>query len=217
MSKTENAAKDTRLRVLESACRAFAAKGYRDTTIQEICDGAGANVASVNYYFGNKEKLYWAVWGHAMSITRAAHPVDWDAGRSPDERIRDLIRARILAIFDRRPGGWMPRIVQREMADPTDMTPSLLKTFMKPMRLKLEAVVRETLGAKADDFQVRSCAFSVMSQFVFLNVGRRARLRLFGRETPTKRQLDRLIRQAQEFALAGIRGVQEAIGKGRLG
>jgi TetR/AcrR family transcriptional regulator, regulator of cefoperazone and chloramphenicol sensitivity len=45
----------TRQRLLESACQIFANKGYRDTTIADISELAGTNVAAVNYHFGDKE------------------------------------------------------------------------------------------------------------------------------------------------------------------
>lgn len=61
----------TRGRVLESACRLFAAKGYRDATVQEICDEAGANVAAVNYYYGSKMALAREVFKRRMEPLNA--------------------------------------------------------------------------------------------------------------------------------------------------
>ncbi|MBW2127416.1 MAG: helix-turn-helix transcriptional regulator [Deltaproteobacteria bacterium] len=39
-----------------SACEVFAEKGYRAATIADICGRAKANVAAVNYYFGDKPR-----------------------------------------------------------------------------------------------------------------------------------------------------------------
>ncbi|MDH4012180.1 MAG: TetR family transcriptional regulator, partial [Desulfobacterales bacterium] len=46
--------KETRNRLLNAACEVFAEKGYRNAKVAEICHRAGANVAAVNYYFGDK-------------------------------------------------------------------------------------------------------------------------------------------------------------------
>ena len=45
-------------RLLEAAERVFAEKGYKAASVREICKQAGLNIAGVNYYFGDKERLY---------------------------------------------------------------------------------------------------------------------------------------------------------------
>ena len=47
---------DTERRVLEAAGEVFAALGYRAATVRQICEKAGANIAAVNYYYGDKER-----------------------------------------------------------------------------------------------------------------------------------------------------------------
>src|SRR5580658_9085542 len=49
---------ETRQRLLDAAGRAFAEFGFRDATVRDICKRASANVAAVNYHFGDKERLY---------------------------------------------------------------------------------------------------------------------------------------------------------------
>src|ERR1700736_611736 len=48
----------TREKLLEVAEHVFADRGYQAATIREICVRAGANVAAVNYHFGDKLGLY---------------------------------------------------------------------------------------------------------------------------------------------------------------
>ena len=75
---------DTRLRVLESAVEVFAARGFRDATIHGICEGAEANIAAVNYYFGAKQALHGAAietlqhlpWNHTSAAARLTEVLD---------------------------------------------------------------------------------------------------------------------------------------------
>jgi AcrR family transcriptional regulator len=57
MKPAEKQESGTRGQLLKSACKVFAEKGYREATIAEICEKAGANIAAVNYYFRDKESL----------------------------------------------------------------------------------------------------------------------------------------------------------------
>ncbi|SMF01660.1 TetR/AcrR family transcriptional regulator [Pseudobacteriovorax antillogorgiicola] len=49
---------DSRSRVRIAATKLFAAHGYGRTTTKQICELAGANISSVNYYFNSKLDLY---------------------------------------------------------------------------------------------------------------------------------------------------------------
>ena len=49
---------ESRQRLLEVAEELFAHRGFDGTTVREICDRAGMNVAAVNYHFGDKETLF---------------------------------------------------------------------------------------------------------------------------------------------------------------
>lgn len=49
---------ETQKRLIESAERIFAEKGYHGTSVRDITNAASANVAAVNYHFGSKEGLF---------------------------------------------------------------------------------------------------------------------------------------------------------------
>ena len=59
------AADDPRDRILLAAGREFAEKGYEAATVRDICLAAGVNLAAVNYYFGDKKRLYTESVKHA--------------------------------------------------------------------------------------------------------------------------------------------------------
>lgn len=206
----------TRQALLDKACAIFARQGYRDTTVAEICRAARANIASVNYYFGSKEHLYEEVWRHALEIGRTASGATGRDGASAEAWLRAHIRARVLAVFDEGPGGFFPRIMQREMASPTAITQRMRDKYLQPLFLKMEKAVGTLLGPRATGLQVRACCSSIHSQYVILNVMRHARERVFHGRCPTQGDVNRVASQIEEFVMAGLRGVRAKIEKGEL-
>jgi AcrR family transcriptional regulator len=55
---------DTRLRILQTALRVFAAEGYEGASTRTLAQRANVNLPALQYYFGNKEGLYRAVIDH---------------------------------------------------------------------------------------------------------------------------------------------------------
>ena len=50
----KNGDRETRDRLLKASTRLFADRGFKHVTVREICRAARANVAAVNYHFGDK-------------------------------------------------------------------------------------------------------------------------------------------------------------------
>lgn len=55
---TTGANDSVRARLLQAALDCFLADEYQNVTTRKIADQAGANIAMIRYYFGNKEGLY---------------------------------------------------------------------------------------------------------------------------------------------------------------
>jgi AcrR family transcriptional regulator len=62
---------ETRERVRRAAAQLFADRGFKKVTVRDICRGARANVAAVNYHFGDKNGLYREVLQRAIDTLRA--------------------------------------------------------------------------------------------------------------------------------------------------
>ena len=88
-----------KVRLLESACEVFADKGYRDATVAEICECAGANIAAVNYYFGSKDTLYVEAW--RLSFQRSLETYPADGGIAASASAEQRLRGRISSIIRR--------------------------------------------------------------------------------------------------------------------
>jgi len=70
--KNGDANKGVRDRLLDSAEVLFCEHGFEGASIRDIAAAAACNIASVNYYFGGKEKLYEEVWRRHLIPMRDA-------------------------------------------------------------------------------------------------------------------------------------------------
>jgi len=196
---------NTQLRVLESASAVFAEKGYRDSTIAEICEHASANVASVNYYFGDKSQLYDQVWRHAHRIANETHPLDAGLNdeASPEECLYAFVSGIVKRIFSRGPAGHFTRLMAREIAEPTLAHKAIAEEAIRPERERLEGIISTLLDGKRTKDQVRMCASSVIGQCLFLNLNKPGHNRDF-----SSSQIEALTQHITRFSLAGIREVK---------
>ena len=211
----------TRGRLLDSARVIFAQKGYRDATIAEICEGAGANIAAVNYHFGDKETLYVEAWRTAFHRSLKVHPPD--GGVADDAPPEHRLRGRIFAVLRRirDPESHEFEIVHKEMANPTGLLGEVMRESIEPIRQALMSVVRELLGPKAWQRQVLLCMMSIRAQcFDHVAHGRGRSLVPGGGpadEAPlSEMDVDVMADHVVRFSLAGIREVRRRIERGEL-
>lgn len=214
MGSPANRSHDTRRRLLDSACQVFAQKGYRDATIAAICRRAGANIAAVNYHFGDKESLYVEAWRHSFQASLKTHPPD--GGVADDAPAEARLRARVAALLDRiaDEASCEFAIICTELANPTGLLHEAMRDTIRPLREKMTGLVRELIGPRASDRQVRFCQISILSQCLDL-MRRRRLVRRMGDQGPLPiddlgAYADHIVR----FSLAGIRAVREDAERG---
>lgn len=210
----------TRERLLHAACEVFAASGFRDATIAEICRRAGANVAAVNYHFGSKENLYVEAWRHAFHMSLEAYPPD--GGAAPDAPAEERLRGRLLSIMHRisDPENHEFEIVHKELANPTGLLTEVMRESIGPLQEGFEAVVAELLGGRATEQQVRLCQMSVKAMCfgpMLHERRRRAAPEKLPPPGPPPLEVDFevLADHITRFTLGGIREIKRTLGKPR--
>jgi TetR/AcrR family transcriptional regulator, regulator of cefoperazone and chloramphenicol sensitivity len=204
----------TRGKLLAAAGEIFGEKGFRETTIAEICLKAGTNVAAVNYHFGSKEALYREAWRHAFAQSVQAHPPDGGvaADAPPEERLRGQVMALLHRIADENNREF--RFMQREFSNPTGLLEEVMREEIRPLQQRTEQVVRELLGPQVAQEEARFCEVGIISQCVNPIIIRSG-------QDPAKensegpRRIDDIeayARHVVAFSLAGIAAVRAASG-----
>jgi len=206
---------ETRLHLLEAACEVFAARGFREGTIAEICSKAKANAAAANYHFGSKEGLYVESWRHAFNRSLKAYPPDGGvaSGAPVEERLRGRVRSIMERIID--PESHDFDMVHKEIANPTGLLAGVMQESMEPIFQGLGSVVRELLGEHCTAESVRLCLMSIRAQCFGPLLRERRRKTASGSllpvSDPIQEDVEVLANHVTRFSLAGIREVRDLI------
>ena len=220
MKPMEKQGSGTRAQLLEAACKVFAEKGYRDATIAEICEQAGANIAAVNYYFRDKETLYAEAWRITFQRSLEAYPPD--GGIPANAPAEERLRGRIISLVQRiiNPENHEFEIVRKELANPTGLLEEVMRESIEPLARSLSAIVRELLGENASELQVRLCQMSIMAQCLHPMMRHRFH-KLFaagGSEpSPLGYGVQVVAEHVIRFSLAGIKEIRRRIEGGEYG
>jgi len=144
---------DTRQRLLEAAIEVFAEKGFEAATVREICRRADANVAAVNYHFGDKQRLYATIFDTVFRTLREQRPPFLPRTAPPEARLEAYVRSFFHELFSCQMQG--PQCIQlgaiylMEIARPTEVLDQVVSGFLAEDVAELEHIVTVLLGASA--------------------------------------------------------------------
>ena len=152
---------EARAQLLHVALRLFSEKGFSKTSTREIAQAAGANIAAIRYYFGDKAGLYRAVFTEPMG--RASD--DIALYNQPQLNLQQSLEGFFKSFLAPLKQGELvqlcTRLHFREMLEPTGLWAEEVDNGIKPAHAALVAVLCRHLAlAKADD-AVHRLAFSI--------------------------------------------------------
>jgi TetR/AcrR family transcriptional regulator, regulator of cefoperazone and chloramphenicol sensitivity len=200
--------RETRARLLEEGRKLFAAQGFRRVTVREICTAAGANVAAINYHFGDKLGLYREVLQSAIAVMQESTELARQAGEggSSEQKLRAFIRA-FLQRLGQVKDPWIHQLMTHEMAQPTEALDEVIQRVIVPRIDYMRELVTDILGVPADDERVLRCVLSVQSQFHAAMANPVSR-RLVPGFTGDPEAVDRLAQHIADFSIGGIRSLR---------
>jgi AcrR family transcriptional regulator len=196
---------EPRERLLWAAGEIFAEKGCRAATVREIVRQAGANIAAVNYYFGDKEHLYLETVQYAAQQCESALPrPTWAPGTPPEQKLRDFIRVFLARVAPEREPAWCGRLILREMSQPTPACAEFVRQFVRPNFEALQMILGELLSADVPPLKRYLIGFSIIGQCLHYRVARPVVTLLLGEEGARRLDVDTLAEHITEFSLAAL-------------
>jgi TetR/AcrR family transcriptional regulator, regulator of cefoperazone and chloramphenicol sensitivity len=199
---------ETRARLLKAAGRLFAERGFKKVTVRDICRAARANVAAVNYHFGDKDGLYREALQIAIDVVRSTTDAGRQAGegRRPEEKLR-----RYFSVFLQRaltPGHEnLHQLIQREIDDPTAALDAFVEEAVRPRVEYIASIVAEMTGRDARDPLTLRCVGSILSQVLVYVRKNPIADRLGFSFRGSADEIDAAARHIAAFSAAGVRAI----------
>ncbi len=198
--------------LLAAARKLFAERGFRRTSVRDIANEAGSNVAAVNYHFGSKENLYREVFRqHKLSArergTAAVNEILEESGGNPtvESVLEAFSRASRNARSPSDTRNWMT-LIHRELAEPRLDPQFGLKEIIEP----LQQILSQAISAACPNLKEKSlqmCIHSFLAQLSHMNNLQVYFADLDSKEIPLL-DFDEAIHHIVRFTSAGIKEVQ---------
>jgi len=194
-----------RLRLLDAAGAAFAASGFAGASVRDISSAAGANIAAINYYFGDKERLYAEAVKFACDRSSAKYPMpDWPIGTPPWQRLQDFIDTFVHRLLDADNKPWQTQLIMRELAQPTSACAEWIRDYVRPLAETLKAILAELAPTGTSEDQLYLIGFSIVSQCLYYRQNRPIGEQLMGAERFAKLTPDTITRHIIRFTGAAL-------------
>lgn len=164
---------EARAQLIRAALKLFSEKGFAKTSTRAIAQAAGANVAAISYYFGDKAGLYRAVFTEPLGVVGDR---DVTAYNQPGQSLRDSLRVFLGSFLEPMKQGELvqlsARLHFREMLEPTGLWAQEVDEGIRPAHAAVVAMLSRHIGIAAPDDAVHRLAFSIGGMVVQLFVCR---------------------------------------------
>ena len=156
----------TKDRLINAAAVLFAERGFENVTVREICSASQANVAAVNYHFGDKAGLYRSIVLHAIEVMLETNEQlqKAGAGLSPEDQVREFVKVFVRRLTSEGPNNWIHKLMAREMEHPTEALDLVMNQVVRPRLDYLSGVAGAIMGLPPDDPRVRRSVASLQGQ-----------------------------------------------------
>ena len=206
--------KRVRERLLDVADELFCEHGFDGTSVRDLAAAAKCNIASVNYYFGGKDKLYVEVWRRLLLQMRevrleSIRNVMSQSGGNPslEELLRSFVYSFIGPLTDKGRARQLRRLMAREMLD-QHLPPSMFgEEVIAPTMAAMEKALVKTCPT-LEKSKVPLVLFSIAGQLVH-TIHIKAMFEQVDSPELPKFDLAELVDHIVKFSAAGIQAYAE--------
>ena len=195
----------TRLHILETAGRLFAAQGFAQSTSKEICTRAGTNMAAINYHFGGRDGLYEAVLIEAHRQLVSLDELMALSMASTDARLKLRAFLTHMVEMSAQPKApWGFRVVLREALSPSPAMPALIQRAVLPKAKLLRGIIGEIMGLPGDHPSVQRSLLLTVLPCLVMTVAPKD---LSSKVLPALKDMQALADDLMRYVLAGLDAV----------
>lgn len=157
-------------RVIEAAGQVFAEKGFECATVREICRRGKANLAAINYHFGDKRRLYIEAVTRAHVNRSGQFPLpEWPPETPVEQKLFDFVHTLLKRMIAPQGSKWEGALMIRELASPSEACQQLVRDYIRPQFEILGKILAE-LMPEATPEKRHLVAFSVVGQCLHYRV-----------------------------------------------
>ncbi|MCP3939927.1 MAG: TetR/AcrR family transcriptional regulator [Desulfobacteraceae bacterium] len=203
----------TRKRLFNAGIKVFAKKGFRDATVREICKQAdSANINSVNYYFGSKEKLYREILELIFSEYDKFDLQEWKK-KTPELQLKEMIQNFCSMLYKKNVSASdITTIFVYEMTRPSPFIEDFVYQYNRPRVERHLQIFNDLLGDGATEDMVRDCLVSVSGQLLYYSFAWPVFSRLFPKYSLDEKY-EAWADHVFEFSMGGINSIKEKLKK----
>jgi len=204
---------DTKERIIRAATKLFAIQGYHKTSMRQITEEAGVNLAAVNYHFGSKKALLETIFTRRLVPLNQLRRQRLEAvaeaarreGKKPD--VGDLLYAFIEPTLkfgeDDPDSGYQIALVFRSLADPDEAVQELFVQHIAPLGQHLFQLLCEALPELEPKIVLWRMRFAMGSVAQALEIADQLNPVFEG--VPLSRDADTMIELLLPFLTAGLK------------
>jgi AcrR family transcriptional regulator len=170
--KPRSDGEQSRERLLQAAMRLFGEQGFAKTSTREIAQAAGANVAAISYYFGDKAGLYQACFTAICKSSDDNIAMFNQPHFTLREALHGYYQQMIAPLLAGADAEVLLRLFYREMLEPTGMWQREIETNIKPEHMALVAVLCRHLGLSQPTDSVHRLAYAIAAMCVQMLIAR---------------------------------------------
>jgi AcrR family transcriptional regulator len=167
----------SRERILHAAIRLFALQGFKNTSTRDIAKAAQVNIASLNYYFGDKAGLYRATFARLGGPSHEQNRVQHDTkgfsrpGIPLAQAMHEFVSGFLQPLAQGEMFLWGLRLHYREMLEPTGMWQEELDKNIKPLHGAMHRLLCREFDRLRPDADIERLSHAIFGMAVHVIIG----------------------------------------------